>query len=134
MSKVRRIKVRGRVISGVGKGKYYVSLRPYYALFSSILSAPPFLGTLNVTVENGVLNINNLPHTFCPSGYGEIKYALGELRGTKILVLRPCKSVHPQNVFEIVAPIEIRKWLRLRDGDEIEFDVYIIKEIEEENR
>ncbi len=123
MTKIK--KVRGRVISGIGKGRYYVKQNPYFSLFKSLLGADPFLGTLNVLVEDGNLQIDELPHRFKPSTFGEIKYSLGRLGRLKILILRPMRSIHPESVFEIVASINLRKKLNLRDGDVIEFLVEV---------
>ncbi len=123
MTKIK--KIRGKVISGVGKGKYYVKQKPYFALFKSLLGAEPYLGTLNVHIQDGILKIDELPHSFKPNEFGEIKYSLGDLNGLKILILRPIKSIHPENVFEIVAPIKLRDKFRLNDGDEIEFLVQV---------
>jgi len=118
-------KIRGRVISGIGKGRYYVKQRPYFALFKSLLGAEPYLGTLNIYVEDGLLKIDEMPHSFKPNEFGEIKYSLGTLKGLKILILRPIRSIHPENVFEIVAPVKLRDKLRLKDGDEVEFLIQV---------
>jgi len=121
----RAIKIKGRVLSGVGKGAYYVKLKPYYSLFKSLLEKAPYPGTLNVRVEDGRLNMKDLPHRFKPNEFGEVRYALGEICGIKILILRPCKSIHPENIFEIVAPVKLRDMLRLQDGETIEFTIYL---------
>jgi len=131
MPKVK--KVCGRVMSGVGKGRYYVKQKPYFTLFKSLLNHEPYLGTLNIEVSDGELRISDLPHRFKPCEFGEIKYALGEIGDLKILVLRPVKSIHPENVFEIVAPINLREHFRLRDGDKIEFKIYIAEQRKRES-
>ena len=120
-------KVKGKVISGVGKGKFYVLKKPYFSLFKSLLNAKPYPGTLNVVISDGQLTIEELPHRFKPSEYGEIRYTLGEFSGIKIVVLRPCKSVHPKNVFEIVAPVRLRDALNIMDGENIEFEIIVSK-------
>lgn len=124
MSKIKKIK--GKVVSGIGKGKYYVKQRPYFTLFKSLLGAEPYLGTLNIYIEDGLLKINEMPHSFKPNEFGEIRYSLGTLKDLKILILRPIKSIHPENVFEIVAPVRLRDKLKLKDGDEIEFLIQVI--------
>jgi len=112
------------VTSGVGKGAYYVTRPQYLNFFKKVLKAHPFPGTLNVIID-GKKTSEILPHTYTPMEYGTIRYATGKIGEIPIVVIRPQKSVHPENVIEIVAPINLRKKLKLTDGSEIEFQIFL---------
>ncbi|HUW86625.1 MAG TPA: DUF120 domain-containing protein, partial [Methanoregula sp.] len=42
----------GMVVSGIGEGKYYMSLEPYKQQFSSHLGFEPYPGTLNIRLSS----------------------------------------------------------------------------------
>ena len=126
-------KITGKIVSGIGRGAFYVRQKPYFTLFRELLDGDPFPGTLNVVIADSELKFEDLPHYFKPKEFGDIKYAIGEIKDTKILVVRPCKSVHPDNVFEIIAPIKLREKYNFSDGDQITFSVLVSKPREKED-
>jgi len=121
---MRTLKVKGRVISGIGRGAYYVMKPEYSAFFERILKDSPFPGTLNIIVDSDI-TAEILPHTYAPKNYGAIKYAVGRFHEIPVIVIKPQKSVHPENVLEIVAPVSLRQKFNLKDGSEIEVYIFI---------
>jgi len=117
------MKIRGAVLSGLGKGSYYVSLEPYRKFFEKLLGKSIFCGTLNVCLQDGTwsdlpLKLYNPPNNFSP-----VYYVRARVFSEEVILVRPVKSRHPQNVIEIVASSNLRKKYRLKDGDVIEIEV-----------
>ena len=121
-----KMKLFGRVVSGKGEGKYYMSLPPYKEKFKNILEFEPYEGTLNIKLGYGI-NLNDLnPIEIDDFYYENNKYYGVKLipviictknYGVKGAIVYPKKTEHPNNVIEIIAPIRLRKYLFLRNND-----------------
>lgn len=116
--------VKGVVISGLGRGGYYVSKEPYYSFFFNIFKEKPFPGTLNVVLNDADGVSLKLSKFFRPKTGGAIRFSYGFVKkGEKTfpcVIVRPELSRHPPNVIELVSPVYLRKALNLRDGDLVE--------------
>jgi len=117
------LKLVGRVISGKGLGIYFVSLEEYRTFFKRILDREIFCGTLNIELNRGTWR--DLPlKIYMPEGpHAPILFARGKIFSEDIIVLRPVKSTHPDNVIEIVAGVNLRKKYQLNDGDCIVIEI-----------
>ena len=123
------MKLEGRVVSGPGRGRYFISLPIYYLLFTEILNEEPYLGTLNVDVGAPVSNIERLCKPqfvrnvfFEGKLYGGFRYWLGSIgrdntATADVVVVRPNLSKHHEGILEVVSSKYLRELLRLRDGD-----------------
>jgi len=121
--------IRGKVVTGKGEGKKYLSKKAYIKQFEKSLSFTPFSGTLNLLVEGKEkekLQILRNKKGIKVSGFeergekfGDVKCFIclvnGEIRGAVVL---PEKS-HYKNIVEIVSDKNLRKTLSLSDGDEV---------------
>ncbi|MEM1507288.1 MAG: DUF120 domain-containing protein [Candidatus Bathyarchaeia archaeon] len=125
--------IRGFVSSGAGEGKKFSSLPWFRKQVEEILGFKPYPGTLNLTLTNedsGVLRkllINNcLGYRIVP----ENNYFPGVLYRAIIAssfpggVIRPLVPSYPTNLVEVIAPICLRKTLKLRDGDKVEVKMF----------
>jgi len=121
----RKIKVKGEVVEGIGKGAFFLSLEPYKSFFKGLLGKEPYPGTLNVKLDKNWDEYITLPNTFNPAGYGGISYALGSINGIKVVVIRPHKSKHPKNIIEIVSDKFLRGALNIVNGKKIEFEIFV---------
>lgn len=43
--------IEGEVVSGLGEGRYFLSLPPYKEIFKKILGFEPYEGTLNLKLD-----------------------------------------------------------------------------------
>ncbi len=117
--------LRGRLVSGLGEGQYYLSREGYLRQFREKLGFEPFPGTLTIKLDG----------PFDPSGHQAIKIegfldegrTFGEcicyranVKGIRAAMVRPARSSYPPDLVEIVAPISLRRSLGLADGDEVE--------------
>lgn len=114
------MEIRGKVTSGGGEGSQYV--RRYIPYFEQALGFTCFPGTLNIKVD------------VLPSFEGVKKYTVvpeeqdlhpvdcylvlinGEYDGAIVI---PHKTQYGKDLIEVIAPVELRDALALKDGDEL---------------
>ncbi|MGP8125803.1 MAG: DUF120 domain-containing protein [Nitrososphaerales archaeon] len=125
----------GTLFTGLGEGGYYISLAGYRRQFMRLLGFEPFPGTLNLTIGPGEIELRKqlnfldaLELTGFSQGgrsYGpakcfrakvETKYDAGAL------VIE--RTHHGESVLEVISPLDLRKTLSLKDGDQVHVTVY----------
>ena len=127
------LSVKGIVESGLGEGKYYMSLPQYKKQFKQKLGFTPFPGTLNIRVNEFALE--EFLKTATPvivDGFETNRRTFGRIECFKICVdkykalalIRPHRSSHQPGVAEIISPDFLRTKFGLDDGDEITFNVH----------
>lgn len=127
------LSLRGKVFTGLGEGRYYLSLEGYTAQISRIIGFRPYPGTLNIRIlpEDTEIRkrLSKKPgyeiRGFESEGrkFGGCKLFEGELESIKCGVLIPERTHYPEDVLEIVAPFNLREKLKLRDGDVVKLKV-----------
>lgn len=121
----KKIKVKGKVVRGIGKGSFFLSLDPYKSFFKGLLGKEPYPGTLNIELPDDWDKILSFPNEYQPAGYGGILYAMGNLQGIKVIVIRPQKSKHSKKIIEIVSDRYLRENLKIQNGKIIELDIFL---------
>lgn len=125
--------LRGSVISGKGRGRIFVSLSWFKEYVKETLNFEPFPGTLNLMLSSE--DSRKLAEIFkkfngiripSKSGYlpGKLYRALIESR-VEGAIVRPKVFGYPENMIEVIAPICLREFLNLKDGDEIEVKIFV---------
>jgi riboflavin kinase, archaea type len=130
-----RVRVRGKVVTGLGEGRYYISREGYRKAFSSLLGFDPYPGTLNVEVEpldrEKVAEVKDMDGLliaeFQSEGrtFGAVKCFRAEMQGLEAAVIFPVRS-HHVNVIELISPHHLRESLSLEDGAEVIVTVDIL--------
>lgn len=129
-------RLRGRVFTGFGEGAYYTSLPGYKMQFVQKLGFEPYPGTLNLRLDLESIKMRKelelldgiIIHGFEHNGrtYGSAKCfkALIEnkIKGAILLIERTHYGI---DVLEVVAPVNLRKSLKLKDGDWVTVTVLI---------
>ncbi len=123
--------VKGRVFSGLGQGGYFTQLDWVKQQCQDKLGFTPYPGTLNLRVDREYLAvieklregegvaILSPSADFCPAkGY---PISIG---GIEAAIIAPdaehyTDELHPSDVIEIIAPVNIKKALSIADGDEL---------------
>ncbi len=128
--------IKGEVFTGLGEGAYYMSLRGYRRQFVKQLGFDPYPGTLNIRLDSPAdrrlrrdlerynsIHIEGFEDGHRTYGWAKCYPAKigGELDGTVILLER---THYDDSVLEVIAPINIRDKLKLKDGDQISVNVY----------
>jgi len=129
------ITLEGVVFTGLGEGAYYISKEPYRKQFIEKLGFEPYPGTLNLKLATDydvktrseleaypaieIEGFRNEDRTF-----GSVKCFPvtidNKVKGALILALR---SHYDASVIEVVAPVFLRKHLKLKDGHKVKVEV-----------
>ena len=126
-----KIKLTGKVVSGRGEGRKYLELAWVKQQITEKLGFSPYLGTLNL-----LLNEESMKHRrllgknaalgVCQSeGFCTGLLFQASIGGLTCGVVIPQVENYPDNLLEIVAPMNLRQKLRLRDGDEVGVTVFL---------
>ncbi len=130
-----RVCITGRVMSGVGEGKYYVSLDGYRRQFEEKLGFSPYPGTLNLKIPKEQMYFRRLldeEEGITVNGFrtedrtfGEVKMFKCRVRGIEGAVILPKRTHYGKDVLEIISPVRLRDELGLEDGDDVEVEVIL---------
>jgi len=118
------MRIRGKVASGLGEGKYYISREGYSKQFSEKLGFTPSPGTLNLKLDEPFtlddsesIEIEGFSEE--GSSFGGCRCLPAEIGGMKGAIVRPERTGYPATLIEIIAPVNLREALGLSDGDEV---------------
>jgi riboflavin kinase len=129
----KTLTIKGKVFSGSGEGAEFIKLSWVSKQIAKKLGFIPYIGTLNVkpTVESVVIK-KSLENARAI----EISPVRGFCRGRcfpayfmqdlKCAIIIPTVKNYPEDVLEVIAPVNLREKFRLKDGDMV--DVRIILE------
>jgi riboflavin kinase len=118
-----KIEVKGRVFTGRGEGRKYVELEWVKQQVKEKLGFDPYPGTLNLrlneeNVKHRVLLERGAELRLCHSqGYCTGLMFKAALDGMACGVVIPQVEDYPDDVLEVVASVNLKQKLRLRDDD-----------------
>ncbi len=122
--------MNGAVFSGMSEGSYYMSLDGYRKQFKAKLGFDPYPGTLNLRVRKEDQNQRRMLESF-PfihiEGFSNSKRSYGPAKCFRTTVnekvesaiVLPIRAHYGEDVVEIIAPQQLRKLLKLKDGDTV---------------
>jgi len=123
----------GAVVSGIGEGKYYMSLKPYKEQFAAALGFEPYPGTLNIKLSPSSVTIRKrvdaLDWTrikgFSTDGrtFGDARCIPCRIGTIKCGIVLPGRTHYPEDLIEVIAPIALRRKLGVEDNDSINVEV-----------
>lgn len=128
-------RIVGTLFRGVGEGKYYLSKKGYQRQFQPLLGFTPFPGTMNLRLSENASLASSAQLRQKPGrplvGFTETNRTYGGARcypcriGQKAAgaIIVPDRTHYPQDVVEVLAPVFLRKHLRLKDGDVVELQL-----------
>jgi len=132
----KKVRFMGKLVSGLGEGKYYTSQEGYREQFEAKLHFVPYPGTLNVEIQPVERNKLRLLKNYggvCLEEFktenrtfGEVRCYQATINGMKGAIVLPTRS-HYSTIIEVISPQFLRKKLELRDGDEVEIVVMLEK-------
>jgi len=121
--------ISGKIISGMGEGRYYTVQEEYVRQFKEKLGFIPFPGTLNIEVDQ--LDLSKLHFIKSRRGieieafstpdrsFGSVMCYHASINGLKCAAVFPSRS-HYSNIVELISPYNLRETLNLKDGDKVE--------------
>ena len=123
------IVIEGCIVGGLGEGAYYVGV--YASRFKEALGFEPYIGTLNVKLvdahsERAVTRMKHSP-PLVVSGFSHESRTFGDVICYRVLVNREIEAAvvvaqrthHSPNILEVIAPVNLREKLNLKNDDMI---------------
>ena len=130
------LEINGEVFTGLGEGAYYMSMSGYRRQFVKQLGFDPYPGTLNLRLNTPVdqrqrRDLEQHPNVFIEGfedgqrTYGWAKCFFAKIKekldGAVIILER---AHYDHTVLEVIAPVNIRDELDLKDGDMVPITIY----------
>jgi riboflavin kinase len=125
--------LQGTVISGLGEGRYYMSLAPYVQQFAEKIGFAPYPGTLNIRLESSSLQVRKRLDQlewvqikgFSADGrtFGDARCLPCRIDGIPCGIVIPGRTHYPDDVLELIAPVSLRESLQVKDMDEVKVEV-----------
>lgn len=131
-----RVLFKGKVVSGLGEGRYYTEQSGYVEQFKDKLGFVPFPGTLNVEIEyvernklrllkdHRAINIDEFKTK--NRTFGGVRCFRAKIDGTDGAIVLPVRS-HYSNVLEFISKDFLREKLSIKDGDGVKIVIYFDK-------
>jgi riboflavin kinase len=140
------LRLVGHVTSGMGEGRHYISLPGYMRQFEDRLGYEPFLGTLNVELDEESVRERGRLSSFEPvtiDGWEDDERTYGPAycypaavevdggnersddgeRFEDAHVITPERTHHGDDQLEVIAPVKLRDELGLDDGSSLSIHV-----------
>jgi riboflavin kinase len=130
----KEVVMKAVLFSGLSEGSYYMGLEGYRTQFRSKLGFDPFPGTLNLRIAKESMGerreMNAFPHIIIEE-FADKDRTYGGARCYRALVNRkvhaaivvPIRAHYGEDVLEIIAAENLRKRLRLKDGELVSVQV-----------
>jgi riboflavin kinase len=128
-----RYTLQGAVISGLGEGRYYMSLPEYCTQFVRLLGYAPFPGTLNLQLTAASVQVKKKLEGLQWIGiqgfsaenrtFGAVQVLPCRIREVPCAIVVPGRSHYPEDVIEVIAPVGLRERFALDDRDQVTIEV-----------
>ena len=127
---VKVVHIKGEIFSGNGEGSKFIQLPWVKKQIAEKLGFIPYPGTLNIKLTEDITGFKKLLKKKKPI---DITPERGFCRGKcfdvcltnnlKCAIVLPEIVDYPENVIEVIAPINLKEELRLKDGDVVEVKI-----------
>lgn len=124
-----RLEIRGTVVGGLGEGRYYLSLDGYKKAIRQKLGFNPFPGTLNIKIDEDdrwkKQQLIQMEPVIIPGfmdrkrTYGDLFSYRCRLGDEECAIVVPMRTHHGPDILEVVAPVDLKKALRKKDGSRV---------------
>lgn len=131
------IGIRGTLVSGMGEGAYYMSLKGYTKQFSSKIGYVPFPGTLNVKLDKkeyveALRQLNSIEGTKI-DGFSDGKRTYGWVKcyhcilndKTRCELIMLERTHHDNSIVELISDVDVRKKSNLKNGSKMAITIPI---------
>jgi len=128
-----RVQFKGKIVSGLGEGRYYTEQSGYVQQFKEKLGFAPYPGTLNVEIEfveknklrllksHDAINIEEFKTK--NRTFGGVRCFHAEINGISGAIVLPLRS-HYSNILEFISKNHLREKLNLKDNDFVDIVIY----------
>jgi riboflavin kinase len=129
-----KVVFKGKLVSGMGEGKYYTGQKGYAEHFEKQLGFVAYPGTLNVEIEYIERNKIRLLRSYGGiqidefqaenRTFGNVVCFKATINGKEGAIVLPKRS-HYATILECISSYNLRETLGLHDGDTVEVVVYL---------
>jgi riboflavin kinase, archaea type len=131
------VELKGTLVSGMGEGAYYMSLKGYTTQFKSKIGYVPFPGTLNVKLDqkhyaDTISQFDTIDGKMIKGfsdgkrTYGWVKCFKGTINKTiECNLIRLERTHHDPLTIELISKTNIRKSGKLKDGSKVTIKIPI---------
>jgi riboflavin kinase len=130
-----RLVLKGSVISGLGEGRYYMSLPHYKRQFSDALGYVPFPGTLNLQLDPVSIETRKKMEGFSwipidgftaeNRTFGAARCIAGRIQDIPCAIVVPGRSHYPEDIVEVISAMELRSALAIEEKDMVTVEVEV---------
>lgn len=121
----------GKVITGLGEGQYYIALDGYRTQFKEKLGFDPYPGTLNIKLDAQSIDIRKkITENIRITGFTDQNRTFGKgscfrvrISDIEGAVITPERTHYPEDIIEIIAPVNLRNYLDIKDGHNVNVEV-----------
>ena len=123
----------GTVVSGIGEGKYYMSLPAYKEQFNTHLGFVPYPGTLNIRLSPASIPVRKKIDAlnwvrikgFSTDGrtFGDARCLPCRIDDISCGIVVPGRTHYPEDIIEVIAPVALRRRLGVEDTDSVSVEV-----------
>lgn len=134
------VRLKGRVSTGMGEGKYYLSLKPYREAIRKLIGSDVFPGTLNISLDglsaikfrslSGFPGMEIKPFSAEGRSFGGAKLFRARIGEEPVHVIIPQRT-HYRDTLEVISKKKLREALGLSDGCTVEVVVEVPAILEE---
>lgn len=132
-----QVELQGTLVSGMGEGAYYMSLKGYTSQFKSKIGYVPFPGTLNVRLDKKIHQeaikqfetLDGITIKSFSDGkrtYGWVKCFPAKLNNSincQLIILE--RTHHDNSIIELISKVCIRKSGKFKDGSKVTIKIPI---------
>ena len=122
-----KLEMRGRIVKGLGEGRFYLSLAGYRKAIKETLGFVPFPGTLNIEIDSKHMAARQQLRRMEPfviHGFKDKERVYGDLfayrcsiDSLECAIIIPLRTHHGPDLIEIIWPPQHQGALGKKDGD-----------------
>jgi len=122
-----KLEMHGRIVKGLGEGRFYLSQDGYIKQMKEKLGFEPYPGTLNIRLDREGIDARRRMLQLEPliiDGFEKDGRRFGELFAYRAnagsidcAIVVPLRTHHGNDMIEVMAPVNLRKTLRKKEGD-----------------
>lgn len=133
--------IKGLVTKGLGEGAYYMSIPEYKEVLSKALGFKPYPGTLNIKIYNRYVPLRKVLEKYgkpITTGFRKNSEEFGGVSFLRAKIVNDSgyeeactvlfieKTKHGPEIIEVIAPVNLREKLNLRDGSEVKLIIHLL--------
>lgn len=121
----------GKIINGLGEGKYYLSLEGYRKQIREKLGFDPYPGTLNIKLKETwkreyFVQMDPVVITGFKDGertFGDLFAYKCRISDSDCAIVVPLRTHHPQEIIEVISKENLKERYKKKDGDSIRIEL-----------